>query len=129
VRRNTLLVQYKHHYSSCADAQRYECSPRAPGILDTAPGNRDQETGCGSDKEYYANPINLSKLGKEVTVPLIELQKYRGEIRAKCKEGYINPESPSPRNILREAAAEKWASDGTKSPRGAKEAESLASFA
>lgn len=61
----------------------------------TYPGYRDQETGCGSDEEGRANPINAFQLLSQFRRLEIQLEKERNKDKGNTNEWQVDPEDPS----------------------------------
>lgn len=61
----------------------------------TYPGDRYQETSCGSDEEGRANPINAFQLLSQFRRLEIQLEKQRNEDKGDANKWQVDPEDPS----------------------------------
>jgi hypothetical protein len=96
--------------SSRGNKKRYEGSPVIPRVHDATPGQWNQEACERSNEQNRSNPVDFSKLFHKPIRSIIESQVKDDHGGANANEGQIDPENPAPRDILREASAQKWAS-------------------
>jgi hypothetical protein len=68
--------------------------------LYSSPCNRYEKAGRGREKKHHSDPVNLSKLGEERSVLLVEFEEDSDQGGSKTEEREVDPEYPSPGNIL-----------------------------